>query len=73
VESALLLYIPFLCAVAFCMRLTGGFIRNIALLLWLLGIGLPAFAATPISVEKLEQWLSAAPGKSDAQIGGFKP
>jgi hypothetical protein len=50
------------------MRLTGGLIRKVALLLWLFGIGLPAFAATPISVEKLEQWLSAAPGKSDAQI-----
>jgi hypothetical protein len=50
------------------MRLTGGLIRKVALLLWLFGIGLPVFAATPISVEKLEQWLSAAPGKSDAQI-----
>jgi hypothetical protein len=50
------------------MQLKGGLIRQIALLFWLFGIGLPAFAATPISVEKLEQWLAAAPGKSDAQI-----
>lgn len=51
------------------MQLRGDLIRKVVLLLWLLGIGLPAFAATPISVEKLEQWLAAAPGKSDAQIG----
>lgn len=50
------------------MQLTGGLLRKVALLLWLFGIGLPGFAATPISVEKLEQWLTAAADKRDAQI-----
>jgi hypothetical protein len=52
----------------FFMRLTGGLIRKVALLLWLSAIGLPPCAAAPISVEKLERWLAAVPGKSDAQI-----
>ena len=50
------------------MQLTGGLIRKVALLLWLFGIGLPVFAANPISVEELEKLLAAAPDKRDAQV-----
>jgi hypothetical protein len=49
------------------MQLTLGLMRKVALLLCVFAIGLPAFAANPISVEKLEQWLAAAPAKRDAQ------
>jgi VWFA-related protein len=42
--------------------------RKLALLLLLVGIALPAFAARNITVEQLEQLLAAAHGKADAKV-----
>jgi VWFA-related protein len=42
-------------------------LRKLALLLLLAGIALPAFAATNITVEQLQQVLAAAHGKADAK------
>jgi VWFA-related protein len=42
--------------------------RKLALLLFLAGIALPAFAATNITVEQLQQVLAAAHGKPNAKV-----
>jgi VWFA-related protein len=42
--------------------------RKLAILLLLVGIALPAFAAKGITVEQLEQVLAAAHGKPDAKV-----
>jgi hypothetical protein len=42
--------------------------RKLVVLLLLLGIGLPLFAANPVSVEQLEQLLATAHDKRDAQV-----
>jgi hypothetical protein len=43
---------------------------RVASLLLLLAIALPGFAANPISVAELEQFLAAAPTQSDTHVAG---
>jgi hypothetical protein len=42
--------------------------RKLVVLLLLFGIGLPTFAATPVSVEQLEQLLATEHGKRDGEV-----
>ena len=42
--------------------------RKLALLLILVGMALPAFAARRVTVEQLQQVLASAPGKPDEEI-----
>jgi hypothetical protein len=45
-----------------------GSMRKLVVLLSLFGIGLPTFAATPVSVEQLEQRLATEHGKRDGEV-----